>query len=45
MKFAIGVMQGDDIGLEVVPYCVKVVKAAVARTGLDVDWQDLPILG
>jgi len=30
----IGVLLGDDIGHEVVPECVKVMKAAAARTGL-----------
>jgi 3-isopropylmalate dehydrogenase len=39
----IGVLLGDDIGLEVVPECVKVIKAAAARTGLAIDWQPLPI--
>ena len=39
----IGVLAGDDIGYEVVPECVKVLKAAAARTGLEVEWQDLPI--
>jgi isocitrate/isopropylmalate dehydrogenase len=39
----IGVLLGDDIGLEVVPECVKVIKAAAARTGLAVDWRPLPI--
>jgi 3-isopropylmalate dehydrogenase len=39
----IGILPGDDIGLEVVPECVKVMKAAAARTGLAVDWQPLPI--
>lgn len=34
---------GDDIGLEVVPECVKVLKAAAAKTGLRVEWQELPI--
>jgi 3-isopropylmalate dehydrogenase len=43
MKFAIGILEGDDIGLEVVPECVKIMKAAASRTGLDVDWQLLPI--
>src|SRR5262249_55662161 len=36
-------MLGDDIGLEVVPECVKVMKAAAARERLDIDWQELPI--
>lgn len=39
----IGILLGDDIGLEVVPECVKVMKAAAARTGLEVEWQELPI--
>jgi 3-isopropylmalate dehydrogenase len=39
----IGILLGDDIGLEVVPECVKVMKAAAARTGLAIDWQPLPI--
>ena len=39
----IGILEGDDIGLEVVPECIKVMKAAVARTGLDIDWQPVPL--
>jgi 3-isopropylmalate dehydrogenase len=39
----IAVLLGDDIGLEVVPEAVKVMKAAAAKTGLQVEWQDLPI--
>jgi len=39
----IGVLLGDDIGHEVVPECVKVMKAAAARTGLAIDWLELPI--
>jgi 3-isopropylmalate dehydrogenase len=39
----IGILLGDDIGHEVVPECVKVMKAAAARTGLAIDWQPLPI--
>src|SRR5438270_9053398 len=34
---------GDDIGLEVVPECIKVMKAAAARERLDIDWRPLPI--
>src|SRR5918993_3013999 len=37
----IGVMNGDDIGLEVVPETVKVMKAAAAEVALDVEWIDL----
>ncbi len=36
-------MLGDDIGLEVVPECVKVMKAAAGREHLDIDWRPLPI--
>jgi 3-isopropylmalate dehydrogenase len=39
----IGVLLGDDVGHEVVPECVKVMKAAAARTGLAIDWHPLPI--
>jgi 3-isopropylmalate dehydrogenase len=39
----LGILLGDDIGHEVVPECVKVIKAAAARTGLDIAWQPLPI--
>ncbi len=39
----IGILMGDDIGLEVVPECVKVLKAAAARAGLQIEWQELPI--
>ena len=39
----IGVLAGDDIGLEVVPESVKVMKAAAAKTGLEIAWQELPL--
>ena len=39
----IGILLGDDIGREVVPECVKVMKAAASRSGLTIDWQPLPI--
>ncbi len=39
----VGILLGDDIGHEVVPECVKVMKAAAGRTGLTIDWQTLPI--
>jgi 3-isopropylmalate dehydrogenase len=39
----IGILPGDDIGLEVVPECVKVMRAAAAQTGLAIDWRELPI--
>lgn len=39
----IGILLGDDIGLEVVPECVKIMKAAASRSGLNIDWRPLPI--
>jgi 3-isopropylmalate dehydrogenase len=39
----IGVLLGDDIGLEVVPECVKAMRAAAQRTGLEVEWHQVPI--
>ena len=39
----LGILLGDDIGLEVVPESVKVITAAAARTGFPVEWQELPI--
>ncbi|MCC6194191.1 MAG: isocitrate/isopropylmalate dehydrogenase family protein, partial [Burkholderiales bacterium] len=39
----VGILLGDDIGLEVVPECVKVMKAAAARTGLEIAWHPFPI--
>jgi len=43
MTLKIGILDGDDIGLEVVPECVKVMKAAAARTGLAIEWHPVPI--
>ena len=43
MTMKIGILLGDDIGLEVVPECVKAMKAAAARTGLAIEWTSLPI--
>ena len=39
----IGILNGDDIGLEVVPECVKVMRAAAQKTGLEIDWHPVPI--
>ena len=39
----IGVMLGDDIGLEVVPETVKVMQAAARAAGLEVAWRELPL--
>jgi 3-isopropylmalate dehydrogenase len=43
VSLKIGILEGDDIGLEVVPECVKVMKAAASRAGLAIEWQALPI--
>src|SRR5712671_3582897 len=42
-QLKIGILLGDDIGLEVVPESVKVIKAAAAKTGLTIEWRELPI--
>ena len=39
----IGILLGDDIGLEVVPEAVKVMTAAADKAGLGIDWRPLPI--
>jgi len=39
----LGFLNGDDIGHEVVPEAVKVMKAALAKVGLEVSWTQLPI--
>jgi len=39
----IGVLPGDDIGYEVVPECVKVMKAAASRTNIEIEWIPLTI--
>ena len=36
----IGILLGDDIGLEVVPEAIKVMKAAAAKTGLAIEWSN-----
>jgi 3-isopropylmalate dehydrogenase len=41
--FKIGVLEGDDIGHEVVPETVKVLQRAAERTGLQVAWENIPI--
>ena len=39
----IGILLGDDIGLEVVPVAVDIMKAAAQKSGLEIDWHPLPI--
>jgi 3-isopropylmalate dehydrogenase len=39
----LGVLLGDDIGLEVVPEAVKVVETAARAAGLPIEWREFPI--
>jgi 3-isopropylmalate dehydrogenase len=39
----LGILNGDDIGLEIVPAAVEILKAAAARTGLLIDWHPMPL--
>lgn len=39
----LGILNGDDIGLEIVPAAVEVAKAAAERAGLGIDWRPMPI--
>jgi 3-isopropylmalate dehydrogenase len=41
--FTIGILNGDDIGHEIVPAAVRVVAAAAARHDLTIDWRPMPI--
>ena len=43
MSLTLGILEGDDIGHEVVPAAVTVAKAAAAAEGLAIDWVDVPI--
>ena len=39
----LGILNGDDIGHEIVPAAVRIVQAAAARTGLKIDWRPMPV--
>ena len=42
--YRIGILLGDDIGLEIVPVTVDVLKAAVSKyPKINIDWVPLPI--
>lgn len=43
MALKIGILEGDDIGHEIVPAAVKVAKAAARHCGLQIEWTDVPI--
>jgi 3-isopropylmalate dehydrogenase len=42
-NFKIGILEGDDIGHEVVPETVKVMRRAAEIAGLAIEWHDIPI--
>jgi 3-isopropylmalate dehydrogenase len=39
----LGILEGDDIGHEIVPASVQIASAAAEKTGLEIDWRPLPI--
>jgi 3-isopropylmalate dehydrogenase len=39
----IGILEGDDIGREIVPAAVEVARAAARKHGLAIEWRELPI--
>ena len=44
MRYRIGILKGDDIGLEVVPVAVKVLQSALEKyPQVSIDWVELPI--
>jgi 3-isopropylmalate dehydrogenase len=43
IHLVIGILNGDDIGHEIVPAAVEVTKAAAQVTGLNIDWRPMPI--
>ncbi len=43
-RYKIGVLKGDDIGLEIVPVAVAVLKAAIKKhPGAEIEWVELPV--
>lgn len=41
--FKIGILEGDDIGHEVVPEAVKVMRRAAEVNGMQIEWHDIPV--
>ena len=39
----LGILEGDDIGPEIVPETVAVMKSAASKFGLEIEWTDFPI--
>jgi 3-isopropylmalate dehydrogenase len=43
-KYKLGILNGDDIGLEVVPVAVQVIQSATKKYPLiDIEWLNLPV--
>ena len=42
-KLRVGILEGDDIGHEIVPVAVEVAKAAAKLYKVDIEWIPLPI--
>src|SRR5919107_1151292 len=42
-QLTLGILEGDDIGHEVVPAAYEVLAAAAARHGLAIEWKPMPI--
>ncbi|EAR52677.1 isopropylmalate dehydrogenase [Oceanicola granulosus HTCC2516] len=42
-RLKLGILNGDDIGHEIVPASVEVARAAAGKAGLGIDWTDVPI--
>jgi len=42
-KLRVGILEGDDIGHEIVPVAVDVAKAAAALHEVNIEWVPLPI--
>jgi 3-isopropylmalate dehydrogenase len=43
-KYKLGILNGDDIGLEVVPVAVQVIQSAIKKyPGIDIEWLNLPV--
>ena len=42
-QLTLGVLEGDDIGHEIVPASVEIATTAAAQVGLEIDWVPLPI--
>lgn len=41
--YRIGILNGDDIGLEIVPVAVQILKAAAKKREMEIEWREFPI--